>query len=123
MDDEEIVRDVLRKILGGFGYEPAFAKNGAEAIEKYRAAMESGAPFDAVIMDLTVSGGMGGRDAIELLRLVDPGVKAIVSSGYSDDPVMSDYRRYGFDGVIAKPFRAEELREALGRVLAARSET
>ena len=122
MDDEEIVRAVLGKMLDRFGYETAFARDGAEAIERYRGAMEAGTPFDAIIMDLTVSGGMGGRDAIELLRLVDPGVKAIVSSGYSDDPVMSDFRRYGFDGVIVKPFRADELREALGRVLAERKE-
>lgn len=122
MDDEEIVRTVLEKILERFGYEAAFAMDGAEAIDMYRAAMEVGKRFDAVIMDLTVTGGMGGRDAIELLRLVDPGVKAIVSSGYSDDPVMSDFRRYGFDGVIAKPFRADELREALNRVLGARKE-
>jgi two-component system, cell cycle sensor histidine kinase and response regulator CckA len=122
MDDEEIVRKVLEKILGRFGYETAFAKDGAEAVDMYRSAMEVGRPFDAVIMDLTVTGGMGGREAIELLRLIDPSAKAIVSSGYSDDPVMADFRRYGFDGVIAKPFRADELREALGRVLAAKRE-
>jgi DNA-binding NarL/FixJ family response regulator len=82
--------------------------------------MESGNPFDAVIMDLTVTGGMGGREAIELLRLVDPRVTAIVSSGYSDDSVMSDYRKHGFDGVIAKPYRADELSDVLAKVLSRR---
>jgi two-component system, cell cycle sensor histidine kinase and response regulator CckA len=120
MDDEETVRSVLGRILEQFGFEPAFARHGMEAIEKYRDAMESGKAFDAVIMDLTVTGGMGGREAIELLRLVDPDVTAIVSSGYSGDSAMSDYRKYGFDGVIAKPYRMEEMREALARVLSRR---
>jgi two-component system cell cycle sensor histidine kinase/response regulator CckA len=120
MDDEEIVRGVLGRILERFGYEAAFSRDGMEAIDTYRAAMESGNPFDAVIMDLTVTGGMGGRDAIELLRLVDPNVVAIVSSGYSDDFVMSEYRKYGFDGVIAKPYRADELSEVLAKVLSRR---
>jgi PAS domain S-box-containing protein len=117
MDDEEIVRDVLGKILERFGYEHAFARHGMEAIDKYREAMESGRPFDAVIMDLTVTGGMGGREAIELLRLVDPTVTAIVSSGYSGDALMSEYRAYGFDGVIAKPYRADELSMTLAKAL------
>ena len=121
MDDDQLILDVLGKILERFGYEPAFAKDGAEAIEKYRAAMEAGKPFDAVIMDLTVTGGMGGSEAIELLRLVDPEVAAIVSSGYSDDPVLADYRRYGFVAGIAKPFRADELSEVLAKVLARRA--
>jgi two-component system cell cycle sensor histidine kinase/response regulator CckA len=120
MDDEEIVRGVLGRILERFGYEPAFARHGMEAIEKYREAMESGKAFDAVIMDLTVTGGMGGKEAIELLRLVDPRVIAIVSSGYSDDFVMADYRKYGFDGVIAKPYRAEELSDVLAKLLSGR---
>jgi len=117
MDDEELVLDVLGKILGRFGYEADYAKDGMEAIEMYRTAMDSGRPFDAVIMDLTVTGGMGGREAIELLRLVDPDVRAIVSSGYSDDPVMADFRKYGFAGVIAKPFRADDLSGTLARIL------
>jgi CheY-like chemotaxis protein len=94
-----------------------FARDGIEAVELYRAAIDRAKPFDAVIMDLTITGGMGGIEAIELLRLIDPDAKAIVSSGYSDDPVMSDFRKYGFDGVIAKPFRAEELSAALGKIL------
>ena len=118
MDDEEIVRSILGKILERFGYEAEYARDGMEAIEKYRVAIDSAKPFDAVIMDLTVTGGMGGREAIELLRLVDPDAMVIVSSGYSDDPVMSDFRKYGFDGVIAKPFQADEPAELLGKILA-----
>ena len=123
MDDEEIVRSVLGKILERFGYEADYARDGMEAIEKYRAAMDSMNPFVAVIMDLTVTGGMGGREAIELLRLIDPAVKAIVSSGYSDDFVMADFRKYGFDAGIAKPFRADELSDVLARVLSPSDET
>jgi two-component system cell cycle sensor histidine kinase/response regulator CckA len=123
MDDEEMVRSVLTKILERFGYEAAFASEGMEAIEAYREALESGTPFDAVIMDLTVTIGMGGREAIELLRLLDPEAKVIVSSGYSDDPVMSDFGKYGFDGAIAKPFRADELSAALEALLSGKSTT
>ncbi|MER3404267.1 MAG: hypothetical protein C4289_03075, partial [Chloroflexota bacterium] len=81
-------------------------------------AQEAGRPFDAVIMDLTVPGQMGGREAIERLRALDPDVRAIVSSGYSDDPVMGDYARYGFCGVLSKPYRAADLAAALAQALA-----
>jgi DNA-binding NarL/FixJ family response regulator len=79
--------------------------------------MRSGKPFDAVILDLTVRGGMGGKDAIQRLIAVDSTVKGIVSSGYSDDPGMTDFREYGFSGVVAKPYTVEELGETLSRVL------
>ncbi|HVO77140.1 MAG TPA: ATP-binding protein, partial [Candidatus Bathyarchaeia archaeon] len=120
MDDEEMVRSVVGKILERFGYEAEFARDGMEAVEKYRSAMKSPKPFDAVIMDLTVTGGMGGVEAIELLRLLDPDANVIVSSGYSEDPVLADCRKYGFDGVIAKPFKADELSELLARTLASK---
>jgi PAS domain S-box-containing protein len=117
MDDERPVKEVLGAILGHFGYEPDFARDGLEALEIYRAARDSGRPFDAVILDLTIPGGMGGKETIRRLLEIDPEVRAIVASGYSDDPVMADYRRYGFRGVVPKPFRFEELREVLERVL------
>jgi two-component system, cell cycle sensor histidine kinase and response regulator CckA len=113
MDDEEMVRKVLSGMLSLLGYQVDFACNGSQALEKFIQAKESGRPFDLVILDLTVPGAMGGKDAIQELLKVDPKVKAIVSSGYSEDPVMADFQKYGFSGVIAKPFRVSEL----GRIL------
>lgn len=117
MDDEEIVRDVIGEMLRYMGYGVEFAKDGAEAIELYINAKESGKPFDVVIMDLTVSGGMGGKEAIGKLLEIDPAVKAIVSSGYSNDPVMADFRGYGFQGVVNKPCGLKELGEAMNKIL------
>jgi CheY-like chemotaxis protein len=113
MDDEEEVRMVLRNMLSHIGYDFEFAIDGREVIELYQRALESGEPFDVVILDLTVSGRMGGKEAmIELLK-IDPDIKAIVSIGYSNDPVMAQSRRYGFKGVIAKPYKIEELSRLL----------
>ena len=99
------------------GYKVEFAREGAEAIEFYQKAKESAEPFDAVILDLTVPGGMGGKEAIQKLLEIDPKVKAIVSSGYSSDPIMSDFKKYGFRGVIAKPYKVRELSEELHRLI------
>ena len=117
MDDEQIIRDVAGEILKHLGYDVAFAEDGAAAIEVYREAKESGKPFDAVILDLTIRGGMGGKEACEQLHLLDPEVKAIVSSGYSNDPVMTNFKQYEFVGAIAKPYNMKEISEILRRVV------
>ena len=117
MDDEEIILEVVSEILSGFGCEVESAWDGKQAVDMYEKAMASDHPFAAVIMDLTVPGGMGGKEAIEKLRGIDPNVKAIVSSGYSTDPVMSDFRKYGFCGMITKPFKIEDLSEVLRDVI------
>jgi two-component system cell cycle sensor histidine kinase/response regulator CckA len=117
MDDEPFVREVLGRMLRALGYAAAATADGAAAVEAYRGGIESGQPFDAVILDLTVPGGIGGAKALELLRALDPAVKAIVSSGYSDDPVMGRYREYGFCGVLAKPFQVAGLGAVLRDVL------
>ncbi|HSE83282.1 MAG TPA: response regulator [Thermodesulfobacteriota bacterium] len=117
MDDEEIIREVAGEILGQLGYEVEFAKDGSEAIELYKRAKEGDSLFDAVIMDLTVPGGMGGKETIEKLKEIDPKVKAIASSGYSNDPVMAEYRKYSFRGVVAKPYEIEELSKILYKVI------
>jgi signal transduction histidine kinase/ActR/RegA family two-component response regulator len=117
MDDEEIVRDAAGRILQTAGYEVALATDGNEAIELYRKARESGKPFDAVILDLTVPGGIGGKDALKILLGIDPAVRAIVSSGYSHDPIMAHYQDYGFRGVIAKPYKIREMSEIVNRVI------
>ena len=117
MDDEEIVRKVTGDVLNHLGYNVDFACDGSEAIELYQKAKESGNPFDAVILDLTIPGGMGGKKAVEKLFEIDPEVKAIVSSGYSTDPIMSDYKQYGFSEAVAKPYNIKELGEILHRVI------
>jgi CheY-like chemotaxis protein len=100
-------------MLTSLGYEVAFAHDGAEAIELYAKAMASGSPFDGVIMDLTVPGGMGGKDAVKKLRELYPAAKVIVSSGYSNDPIMADFRTYGFSGVVSKPYTIQNLSETV----------
>jgi PAS domain S-box-containing protein len=119
MDDEELVRGVVEKILVSLGYDVITAKDGAEAIERYREAREQGRPFDAVILDLTVAGGLGGREAVAALRRMDPKARVIVSSGYSTDPVLANYQEYGFNGAIIKPFGVKELSRSLNRILSA----
>ncbi len=120
MDDEAMVREVLGMMLLALGYEAEFAKDGGEAIELFSQAQGSADPFAAVILDLTVPGGMGGQEAMERLLKIDPQVKAIVSSGYFDDPIMADFQKYGFTGVIAKPYRVAELGKVLNKVLTQR---
>ena len=117
VDDEEQIREVAEAMLAQLGYESACAEEGARAIEIFRKAREEGAPFDAVILDLTIPGGMGGKETIKHLAKVDAGIKAIVSSGYSNDPVMAQYQEYGFCGVVSKPYRLKELGEVLRKVL------
>jgi len=117
MDDDDIVRDVAGKMLTKLGYEVDFARDGSEAIELYKKSKNSGRPFGVVIIDLTIPGGMGGRETMQKLLEIDPYVKAIVSSGYSDDAVMSNYTNYNFKGVIAKPYRIEELSRTVHSVL------
>jgi len=116
MDDEEIVIDVVGQMLLQLGYEAAFSKNGKEAVESYKRAMSSGNPFDVVILDLHVKEGMGGKITIRELLKIDPGVKAIVSSGYSNDPEMTDFEKYGFSGVVEKPYTIQDLGELLESV-------
>jgi len=117
MDDEASLRKIAGRILEKLGYEPEFAKNGAEAIRMVNEAQESEKPYHAVILDLTIPGGMGGKDAVNKLLEIDPEVKAIVSSGYSDDPVMSNFQEYGFKGMMPKPFTSQSLSKVLHEVL------
>ena len=117
MDDEEMVRDVAGKMLERLGYDVAFAIDGEEAVTLYRKAHDAGIAFDAVIMDLTIPGGMGGKEAIVKLLEIDPQAKAIVSSGYSNDPIMADCMQYGFSGVVTKPYSVKNLSEVLLEVL------
>lgn len=117
MDDEEVILKVVGEMMKYFGYKVTLARDGAEAIRHYQQAMEAREPYDAVVMDLTIPGGMGGPEAMTYLREIDPGVRAIVSSGYSNDPIMADYESYGFCGVVRKPYRFEELNQVLSGVV------
>ncbi len=117
MDDEEMVRDVAVTMLQAMGYEGHAAKDGSEAVDAYLEAMKTGVPYDAVILDLTVPGAMGGKEAVRRLLDIDPGAKVIVSSGYSQDPILAMYRDYGFSGVIAKPYQMGELAQAIRMLL------
>jgi DNA-binding NtrC family response regulator len=117
MDDEAMIRNLAGNILKRLGYEPAFALNGEEAIALYKEALDTGIPFDAVILDLTVKGGMGGKETIQELVSIDPGVRGIVSSGYANDPGVTNYRDFGFCAVMAKPYRVKEIGEQLEQLL------
>jgi PAS domain S-box-containing protein len=118
MDDEEKILQAVGEMLTDcFGYQVVLSTDGAGTIELYKQARDSGEPFDAVIMDLTVPGGMGGQETIAHLRDIDPKIKAIVSSGYANDPIISDYERYGFVGVVRKPYKIDELHEVLYTVI------
>lgn len=117
MDDEETVRDVARNMLECLGYSVTLAKDGTEAIAMYQVAMASGEPFDSVLMDLTIPGGMGGMEAVKRISELDSNVKAIVCSGYSNDTIMANYRTFGFCGVIPKPYSLEQLSGTISDVL------
>ncbi len=117
MDDEEPISLMASLLLQRLGLEVELARDGAEAVEKYRAAHAAGRPFELVVLDLTVPGGMGGREAIGELHRIDPAVRAIVSSGYSSDPIMSNFRAYGFRGMVAKPYRIDDFVRVLREVL------
>lgn len=117
MDDEEVVRITAGQILRSIGYKVDYAKDGSEAIIKYKKAMESEEPFDAVIMDLTIPGGMGGMEAVQKLIEIDPDVRTIVTSGYSHDPIMANFKEHGFSGVITKPYMVEEFNAVIKGVI------
>lgn len=117
MDDEETIRKVVGEMLTYSGYQVISAKDGGEAIEIYRSHFQNGNPFDAVIMDLTIPGGMGGQEALSHLINIDPAVKAIVSSGYANDPIIAEYRQHGFAGVVTKPYKFDELSEVLAEII------
>jgi PAS domain S-box-containing protein len=114
MDDERTIRDVACRMFKKLGYDPAVAANGEEAIQLVKEAIDNKRRFEIVVMDLTVPGAMGGKDAVPLIKKIDPTIKAIVSSGYADDPVMANHAEYGFDGVMGKPYVIADMREALG---------
>jgi CheY-like chemotaxis protein len=117
MDDQEFILEITGEILIALGYQVETAEDGQKAIELYRRAKKRGKPFDVIIMDLTIPGGMGGKEALRKIKALDPEVTAIVSSGYSNDPVMSKPEDFGFMGVVSKPYTVRELQAEIHRVL------
>ncbi len=116
MDDQESILKMVGRTLNRMGYDTEFAADGAEAIEKFREAWKADNPFVLVILDLTVPGGMGGAGTMPELLKIDPEVKAVVSSGYSTDPIMANYQDYGFCGVVPKPYTKTNLAQELNRI-------
>ncbi len=117
MDDEELIRQMGGATLRRMGYDVCVVSHGAEAVREFSDAIRQGRPFTLAILDLTIVGGMGGCQTLEELRRMDTGIKAIVSSGYSNDAVLSNYRAHGFQGIVAKPYEASDLALAIGLVL------
>lgn len=117
MDDEEILLNAVGEMLEYYGHQVVLTTDGVKAIELYKQAKLLGEPFDVVIMDLTIPGGVGGQETIACLRDFDPQIKAIVSSGYATDPIMADYERFGFMGVVSKPYKIDELNEVLQKAM------
>ena len=117
MEDERVVRNLLGEILKHCGYSATLTLDGVSAIEAYTTALETGKPYDAVIMDLTIPGGMGGKEAVTRILDIDPKAKVIASSGYSNDPVMANYREFGFTGIIPKPYKTTQLSKILHTIL------
>jgi CheY-like chemotaxis protein len=118
IDDEESVLDVAGEMLRHLGYEVDLSQGGTEAMLKYREARDSGQPYDVVITDFTVPGDIGGLEVLQRLKEIDPQVKVIVSSGYSNDPVMANFKTFGFSGFIMKPYTITELSKTLHDIIA-----
>jgi CheY-like chemotaxis protein len=118
MDDDEKIRDIASSMLTHLGYEVTACAGGEEAVELYKASVKSETPYLMVIMDLTIPGGLGGKQAAEQILSLFPKACLVVSSGYSNDPIMSDYRQYGFSGAIAKPYDMPAFEEVLNSVFA-----
>jgi CheY-like chemotaxis protein len=119
MDDEEAIRTLLVLMMGQLGYEAECTSDGEEAVKLYLRARESGREFVAVLLDLTVPGRMGGKEAAAELRRIDPSAKLIVSSGYADAPILAEFQKYGFDDVIRKPYTLADLSDVLAGVIGA----
>jgi PAS domain S-box-containing protein len=117
LDDEPMIRGLLGELLATLGYDVEVSSEGSDTVRRYREAAAAGRRFDLVILDLTIRGGLGGREALEQIRSGDPSVRAIVSSGYSHDPVMARWADYGFKGVLVKPYTLEDLAAIVDRVM------
>ena len=117
MDDEKYIQTILKKILEKLGYSVELTTNGEDAVERYRVLMENNAPVDLVLLDLTIPGGMGGKQASELILESDPSAKIVILSGNPNDPLLSDYKANGLKGILPKPFRLDTLKKTIEQIL------
>jgi len=117
LDDEEIVRNVIGAMLKRMGHDISYAVNGHEAVQKYKKSFEIQDPYNIIITDLTIPGGMGGQKASEEILKINPQAKIIVSSGYATDPIMANYKTFGFIGIVIKPYSFKDLEKEIDRVL------
>jgi CheY-like chemotaxis protein len=117
MDDEQMVRAIAKEMLMKLGHEVELSENGKEAIKLYMEAINTNNKFDIVIMDLTIPGGMDGKEAVQEILNLDPDAKVIVSSGYSNDPVMANFKDYGFCSAIVKPYQLQELSKVINQLI------
>jgi DNA-binding NtrC family response regulator len=117
MDDEEQVCNFLKNTLTEYGYSVSITSDGKQAIEIYKQSLDGGEPYNAVILDLTIPGGMGGKEVVKELIKIDPDAKCIISSGYANDPIMANFADYGFKNMITKPYPPNKLLEVLNQVL------
>jgi len=113
MDDEDMVGEIACQMMMHLGYDATHVKDGKTAVDEYVRRLQNGKPFDMVIMDLTIPGGMGGKEAVTKILAVDPAARVLVSSGYSNDPIMTNFGEYGFVGVINKPFDLASIKQTL----------
>jgi CheY-like chemotaxis protein len=117
MDDEELVRDIAGEMLDYLGYTTRSASDGEQALLLYQEALQAGRAFDVVLMDLTIPGGMGGKETMTRLLEIDPNAQGIVSSGYANDPIMANFADFGFSGVVPKPYQLDELRTSFAQLI------
>jgi CheY-like chemotaxis protein len=117
MDDEDEIQEVLGKMLEHLGFDVDFASEGEKALSDYTDAFQQGSPYVATILDLTIPGGMGGKETLRQIKALHPEAAVIVSSGYSNDPVMGRFHDFGFSGVIAKPYNLLDLSKVLSHIL------
>jgi PAS domain S-box-containing protein len=117
MDDEEILWTLIEQMLKRIGCKADFAANADDAMALFRQALQRGVPYDAVLLDLTIPDGIGGKEVVQKMRAIDPAVKAVAVSGYSTDPVFDEFQRYGFVGALMKPFRLEEFTSSISQVV------
>jgi CheY-like chemotaxis protein len=117
MDDEQMILDIVSRMLGHLGYEVTTCTDGAQAIAAFAKAKSHSEPFDIVMMDLVIPNGVGGQDAVHTIKKIDPGARVIASSGHLDHPVMKDHAQFGFNAVLEKPYKLEKLQQVIETVI------
>ena len=119
MDDERVVLDLLSRMFEHLGYEVTTCTDGSQAIAAFAKAKSHSEPFDIVMMDLVIPNGVGGQDAVHTIKKIDPNARVVASSGHLEHPVMLDHAKFGFSGVLEKPYKLEKLQQVIEAVISA----